>query len=185
MQRYICKICKHSFTRQWSLNRHLQDIHKILQLHVTDKPYPGNNRSIDNITCHVNDKGNFKKNFYEDNGKEPRNYSFEPPPSDSDYPLNNYNNPYSDSYPQFNNPYSDSYPQFIPEEQEPFGPSERRRMRRLIPVVIYLLSKKIPVFYAHQFVWLLYDRCVDEESETPFKEYLEKNGMGFLWIYKS
>ncbi len=141
MQRYICKICKHSFTRQWSLNRHLQDFHKILQLHVTDKPYPGNNRSIDDITRHVNDKGNYKKNFYEDNEKEPRNFSFEPPPSDSDYPLNNYNNPYSDSYPQI-----------IPDEQERFGSSERRRMRRLIPIVIHLLSKKIPFFYAHQFV---------------------------------
>lgn len=173
-----CTVCNQSFSRQWNLKRHIQDVHK---LHNYDKK--------DNIMQKDNDFNNLPFNIYENNNFKDTNNK-----NDIN---NNQNQHYYNSFPDINHDlyynvesYQYPYSNFTNSNFESQLKKEKRlsvddkiKIQKGLKILENHLEKICKPVYIFRIIKLLNYRCLSEKSDEPLKKYLVQNNIGYLWTF--
>lgn len=171
MEKKACNLCNKRFTRQWNLERHIQDIHHISEYGQNDMvkqkydgppyPYPSTIRN----ERYSNSENNTTEMYY-----------YENPP---EYP--NLTNHYY-SYDFYNNRLYENF------ESVPIDKKENKliirdmiRIRRALQILRNLLQRIYPTYLVvPQICWLNY-LCYTQNSIQPLRDFYKKYNLMHLW----
>ena len=171
MERKICQVCHKTFTRQWNLERHVNDIH-----HISE--YGENNM--------VKQKYEDPSYSYSLTIKNEQFRNSENNTTDMMY----YENP--PEYHNFTNQYSnkDLYNKRFYQNFEPFSIDKKEdkltlrdmiRIRRGLQILINFLQRIYPYHVVIiPICWLNY-LCWTKKSIQPLRDFYQKNGLMHLW----
>ena len=169
MQEITCTACKKKFTRQWNLERHVQNIHKISE-------YRGKNMVRQKYEAYAYPSAIKNEDF--------RN------PEKSMGDMNYYRNP--PKYYNFTNGFSpyDLYNNKVYENVEagPIYKKERRLtirdMAKILQALIILrnyLQRFNPHLNIMSVIMSLNYKCYTQKSIQPLKDFYKKNNLGHIW----
>ncbi len=169
-----CYICNKIFSRQWNLERHLQDVHEINNDIRKGKRRGGiDGYDYEYGQLSMNSAINLKKTESNNN--------------DMDYKVNSYYyNNFSNIYPipgYYNSEpyiYSNNNSLF---KEETLSIDDKIKIQKALKFVENYLKRLYPKANVFPIISLLRNRCLREKSVEPLKKYLVKNNMGDLWPF--
>ena len=171
MNKKECEVCNKMFTRQWNLERHMQDIHQISEYGENERmnqkyedPHYSNHSTLRNEQFRTRANNTTEIDYYEN---PPQYYNF----------ANHYAS-------------KDSYNDRGYENFEPF-PMEKKEKKLTITNRVkiirglQILKNFLPRIYPHhvviqQIYWLNY-LCYTQNSIQPLRDFFKKNNLMHLW----
>jgi len=166
-----CQICNKSFTRQWNLDRHKQDIHHIPKdgehYRVKQKyegppySYPSSfrNEQFRNIENNTTEKG------YYDNHFENHNFTYNCSSNDL------YNNRF----------YEDFEPIPLNKEENKLTVRDMIRIQRGLKTLKNFLQRIYPNPVVFRQIYWLYYLCWTKSSIEPLRDFYQKNNLMHIW----
>jgi len=169
MEGITCNVCKKKFTRQWNLERHLQDIHMIPE-------YRENKMVRQKYEACVYPSAIKNKDLRNpENSMGEINYYQKPPEYDS----------FTNGFPNY-----DLYNNMVYENVEA-GPIDKKesgltiREMAKIPHALIILRNYLQRFEPHldaiDIIRSLHYQCYTQRSIQPWKDFYKKNNLGHLW----
>lgn len=167
----VCRICERSFTRQWNLDRHMQDIHHI--------PKDGENYRIKQKYegpqyTYPSSFRNEQFRIYENNTTETGYYE-----KPHEYPYNTYNYSSNDLY--NNRFYDDFEPVPLDKKENKLTIHDMLRIQRGLKILINYLQRIYPnSVVVQQIYWLNY-LCCTKKSIQPLRDFYQKKNLMHIW----
>jgi hypothetical protein len=171
MENKNCTICKKRFTRQWNLERHMQDIHHISEYGENDmvkQKYEGSPYSNPSIF-----KNEQLRNF--ENNMTEMDYNQNPPE----------NHTFSNHYSRedlYNNRFYENFEPFPPEKKENrLTIRDIVRIRRGLQILRNFLQQIYPNQIVIPQIYCLNYLCYTKKSIQPLRDFYEKYNLMGLW----
>jgi hypothetical protein len=171
MEKKACNLCNKRFTRQWNLERHIQDIHHISEYGQNDMvkqkyegppyPYPSTNRN----ERYSNSENNTTEMYYYENPPEYPNLT------NHYYRYDFYNNRLYSNF--------ESVP--IDKKENKLTIRDMIRIRRALQILRNFLQRIYPTYVVvQQICWLNY-LCYTQNSIQPLGDFYKKYNLMHLW----
>ena len=169
MEGITCYVCKQKFTRQYNMERHLQNIHKISE-------HQENNMVRRKYEAYI-----YPFTIKNEDSRNPENSMGD---------MNHYQNP--PGYYNFTNGFSnyDIFNNMVYENVE-VGPIDKKESRLTIqdmakiPHALIILKNYLQRFEPHRdvksIIRSLHYQCYTQRSIQPLKDFYKKNKIGHLW----
>jgi hypothetical protein len=171
MENKNCTICKKRFTRQWNLERHMQDIHHISEYgknNMVKQKYEGSPYSYPSIFTNEQLR-NFENNMTE------MDYNQNPPE----------NHTFSNHYSRedlYNNRFYENFEPFPPEKKENrLTIRDIVRIRRGLQILRNFLQQIYPNQIVIPQIYCLNYLCYTKKSIQPLRDFYEKYNLMGLW----
>jgi uncharacterized Zn-finger protein len=171
MEKKVCNLCSKRFTRQWNLERHIQDIHHISEYKANamvkqkyeDSLYPYH--STIRYERYNNSENNTSELYYYANPAE--------------YP--NSTNHYS-SYDFYNNRFYENFePVQIDKKENKLTIRDMIRIRRALQILRNFFQRIYPNYVVIQQIFWLNYLCYTQKSIQPLKDFYKKYNLMHLW----
>ena len=173
MNKKKCNRCDRLFSRQWNLERHLQDVHEIND-DIKKEKRSGEIHDYDYWQINMNSNNNLRK-------KENNNIGMDY--NGNSYCYNNFSNTYPNPGYYNGEPYIYSNFNSLFKEEKRLSVDDKMKIQKILKLLENYLEKFYPTSYVFPIIaWLRY-RCLREKSDEPLKKYLVQNNMGHLWPF--
>ena len=171
MKRKICQVCNKRFTRQWNLERHVNDIHYISEYGENDMvkqkyedPSYSYSLTIKNEQFRNSENNTTDMMYYEN------------PPE-----YHNFTNHYSNQDLYNKRSYQNFEPFSIDKKEDKLTLRDMIRIRRRLQILKNVLQRIYPYHVVIiQISWLNY-LCFTKKSIQPLRDFYQKNGLMHLW----
>ena len=171
MNKKRCDRCNRLFSRQWNLERHLQDVHEINN-DIKKRRGRIDGYDYEYEQLNINSANNLKKT---ENNYNDMDYN------GNSYCCNNFSNIYPNSGYNNSEPYIYSNYNSLFKEEKTLSNDDKIKIQKVLKFVENYLKRLYPKSNVFPIIsWLRY-RCLREKSDEPLKKYLFKNNMGHLW----
>ena len=168
-----CYRCNRLFSRQWNLERHLQDVHEINDDIKKEERRGGiDGYDYEFGQLNMNNANNLKKTENNNNDMDYNGNSYYYDNFSNIYPIPRYYNIEPYIYANYNS---------LCKEEKILSIDDKIKIQKVLKVVENYLERIYPKYYVFLIISRLRHRCLREKSDEPLKKYLVKNNMGHLW----
>lgn len=165
-------ICNRLFSRQWNLDRHLQDVHEINDDIKKEKSRGGiDGYDYEYGQLNMDSANNLMKT---DNKNNDMDYN------GNSYVYNNFSNLYPSPGYYTSEPYIYSNYNSLSKEKKTLNSGDKIKIQKVLKFVENYLERLYPKTTVFQIISRLRYRCLREKSDEPLKKFLVRNNMGHL-----